>query len=43
MRASLGRAAPIASRGTSGHAAIFNHHDPLGSPADLAYFERCAA
>ena len=26
----------------AGHAAIFNHHDPLGSEADLAYFARCA-
>ena len=26
----------------AGHAAIFNHHDPLGSAADLAYFARCA-
>ena len=29
--------------GMVGHAAIFNHHDPLGSAADLAHFERCAA
>ena len=36
------RAAPVAFRGTAGHAAIFNHHDPLGSAADLAHFERCA-
>ena len=35
-------AAPIAFRYAAGHAAIFNHHDPLGSAADLAYFERCA-
>ena len=37
-----GRLGHVTYSGMIGRA-IFNHHDPLGSPVDLEYFRRCVA